>query len=246
MKKKKTIALILSVILLLPTAAYAKGNNQKSGNDKTEVTSTERPSESKNTTVTSATKPAETEKKDNAKAQEKKSENEAKKQDKKTQIEDFKASMKVKHETMKELKTKTIEVKKQVVAKKTELRAILEDIKSGKKVLPQDLLDALIAKADNLKLHSEEVKASGDINKEVVDTQEKVKKQDFNNALASMDKVIAKLQTRLTALENLNKDLDDTLVIARQAVASVDETKTTTPTGETTNSTTETVDNSSK
>lgn len=212
MKKKKIMALILSVMLLLPTAAYAKGNNQKAGNDKAAVT----------------------EKKDNAKTQEKKSENQAKKDDKKAQIEAFKAQMKLKHETMKDLREKTKVVKMQVEAKKTELSAILEDIKSGKKALPQDLLDQLIAKADALKLDSEEVKASGNINKDVVDTQDKVKKQDFNNALASMDKVIGKMQTRLTALENLNKDLDDELAIARQATVQEDETNTPTTAADTT------------
>jgi ABC-type transporter Mla subunit MlaD len=46
-----------------------------------------------------------------------------------------------------------------------------------------------------------------------------VNKRDFNNALASLDKVIAKFQARLDALKKLNTDLDEMLATAELAAA---------------------------
>jgi chromosome segregation ATPase len=205
--------------MLMPTVAYAKGNSHDSANKGGQIVS----EVNKKTTETKISNDLKV--KDSTENVEKKK-NEEQRIEKKTQIEAFKTQMKIKHETMKDISKQTILLKKQVQTKSSELKTILNDIKEGKKTLPQDMLTALLAKSENLKIDAKELKATSDINKHLSDTQDKVNKKDFNNALSSLDNVILKLQARLDALKKLNTDLDSALAIANLATVPVPETPT--------------------
>ena len=241
MNKKRIISLVLSVLVILPTTAFAKGNNNsKEMQGKGQQVSEKYASDEKD-----ADKDKDQEK-DSDKSmnkivndiknvangkQDTTQNNDAKKQ----QIEQFKTAMRAKHEQMTALRVQINAQRSQINQKKEQLERIVEDLKSGDKTLSPDMLTALLAAAQNLKLDATQVKATVEINNEVSDTQAKVKAKDFNNALASMDKVIAKLQQRLDALKQLNADLDAALAIANKAVAPAPTTGTTTPaTGTTT------------
>ena len=145
--------------------------------------------------------------------------------------------MRAKHETMKQIRQQTIAVRQQVESKTAQLNSIIKDIGAGKKTLPTDMLNALISKSQNLNLDSIAVKATAEIKSEVSDAQDKTNKKDFNNALSSLDKVIAKLQDRLNALQQLNSDLDEVLAIANLATAPAPITPSV-PTNNTTTNTT--------
>lgn len=187
MNKKKIIALILTCSMLVPTAAYAKGNQNSSLHNGKNIVS------------------------------EKVQKNEEKKEDKKAQVDAFKAQMKIKHEAMKEIRQQLKEVRQEIEEKTVQLTKTISDIKSGDKTLPQDTLNNLLSKSEDLDLHSKEVKSTAEANSDVNDTQSKVNKKDFNNALNSMDKVIAKMQARLDALKKLNADLDGILKVVNSA-----------------------------
>lgn len=213
MKKQKLVALVLSGLLLIPTIGYAKGNPQNA-----EVKSLQTVSQEK-------TNNKQVDKENNGKVQKQK--NEAKRDEKKLQIDAFKADMKIKHEAMKQVREDTKDIKKQIKTKIDQLQSIINDIKSGNKTLSEDMLNALMVKVDNLKTYSNEVKTTSGISEDVAKTQEKLNNKDFNNALSSMDKVIAKLQVRLDTLKKLSSALDDTLAIANLATTPVPETSTT-------------------
>ena len=226
MINKKLIALTISGLMLMPTIAYAKGNSAASSTKGGQIVSEEKVQPKKvDSEIKTSTDTKNIDKKDN----------QAKMAEKKTQIAAFKAEMKIKHETMKQIKEETITVKKEVQTKSKELKTILKDIQDGKKTLSEEMLTALLAQSEALKLDNKNLKATEDINKDLSETQDKVNKSDFNNALASMDKVIAKFQSRLDALKKLSTDLDAALVIANLATvpAPVDTTvptETETPT----------------
>lgn len=189
MNRKKIIALVMSCMMLVPTAVYAKGNKNSSLNN------------GKNIAV------------------EKVKKNEEKREDKKAQVEAFKAQVKAKHETMKELRQQIKEERQEIEKKTAQLSQIIGDIKSGNKTLPQDVLNTLLSKSEELNSDSNQVKSTAEVNNDVNDAQSKVNKKDFNNALNSMDKVIAKMQARLDALKKLNADLDEVLKTASATTA---------------------------
>ena len=195
MNKKKILAVILSVLLVMPISAYAKGNENNSVNKEQKVVTES--NQGKGATV--------------------KVLKEVNKDQKQQEIATFKIELKNKHETMTALRQQTIELKKQIEDEKTKLEGILEDIKSGAKTLPQDQLTLLLAKVSSLKTDAAVVKTTGIINKDAVDAQSKVQSKDFNNALASLDKVIAKFQARLAALQKLKSDLVDIMAIGSLA-----------------------------
>lgn len=246
MLNKKIISLVIAGVMLLPIAAFAKDNTHGNGNnsngqvtkqenvqDNSQKTQTQAPKTEDKVNVggqNSSAKTGDTSTTTNNKGAEKKEENEQNRDAKKQQIEDFKAQMKVKKDAMKQIKQDTVTLKQQIQPKMTELTSLLNDIKSGKKTLPADLLNSLLSKADTLKTDSDNLHSYSDINNDITDTQDKIDKSDFNNALSSLDKVIARLQARLDALKQLNSDLDATLAIARQAVAPAGTTTTTTNT----------------
>lgn len=212
MKKGKLLALVLSVVLLVPTAAYAKGNSKAQENSKAKVVT-----EQKKENVKEKKNEVDKEVKKENNGAEKKQANEIKRDEKKEQIAAFKEAMKAKHETMKAIKQETIEIKRQIQDKKVKLEAILNDIKEGNKEISEENLKALLEKVESFKNHTKEVKATEDVNKNVEETQDKINKKDFNNALASLDKVIAKLQARLDALKQLNADIDAALALVNTA-----------------------------
>lgn len=236
MNKKRIISLVLSVLVVLPATAYAKGNNSKDMSNKSQQVQKfndgtdkdqEKDQENENKGTTSnIIKDIQ-----NAiKGKEHKDEAMQNKDAKKQQIEEFKTAMRAKHEQMTALRVQTKAQRTQIEQKKAQLEAIIEDLNSGKKTLSADMLASLLSAAQNIKLDATKVKATAEINNEVADTQAKVKGKDFNNALASMDKVIAKLQQRLDALKQLNADFDIALAIANQAVVPATTTTDTTTT----------------
>ena len=232
MNKKRILSLVLTVLVLMPGAVFAKGNPQgKPATEKKVVEQKVTTEESKKVEKTSTTLEAAKPSSEKTKGQEKKAEAMQKKDEKKAQIETFKTTMRAKHEQMKALRDETKALRKQVEQKTEELSAIISDLQAGKKTLPADQLTALLAAAQNLKLDGVEVKETAEIVTEAKETETKVKGADFNNALVSMDKVIAKYQKRLDALKQLNTDLDAALAIARLAIVPtpVDTTPATVP-----------------
>ncbi|MFL0246013.1 hypothetical protein [Candidatus Clostridium stratigraminis] len=240
MNKKKILSLVLSILVVLPATAYAKGNNDSKGNTG-KGQQVVQSSKDKNNDKEDKDQEKDNENKNAVNGQEHKQEAMQNKADKKQQIEQFKTAMRAKHAQMADLRTKTKAVRSQVEQKREQLETIIEDIEKGNKTLSPDMLKSLLDTAQNLKLDVKEVKATAEINNEVADTQSKVSGKDFNNALASMDKVISKLQKRLDALKQLNNDLDAALAIANQAVAPApaSSTNSTSTAGATSTSTTD-------
>jgi chromosome segregation ATPase len=247
MNKKKILSLVLSILVVLPATAYAKGNNsskEMSGKGQQVVQSSKENKQSDNENKDQEKdNDNENDNKDAVKAQEHKQEAAQNQADKKQQIQQFKTAMRAKHDQMADLRTQTKAVRSQVEQKREKLQAIIKDIEEGNKTLSPDMLKSLLDAAQNIKLDTKQVKAAAEISNEVADTQSKVNSKDFNNALASMDKVIARLQQRLAALKQLNSDLDAALAIANQAVvpapaSSTDSTSTAPATATTTGSNT--------
>jgi competence protein ComGC len=237
MNKKKILSLVLSILVVLPATAYAKGNNSSKGMPEKaqQVVQSAKQSDNKDK---DKEKDNVSDNKVAGKGEEHKQEAMQNKADKKLQIQQFKTEMKAKHAQMVDLRTQTKALKSQVQQKREQLQAVIKDIQEGKKTLSPDMLKSLLDAAQNLKVDTQQVKATAEIANEVADTQAKVKGKDFNNALVSMDKVIARLQQRLDALKQLNADLDAALEIANKAVVpapttTTDGTSTTTTTTDT-------------
>lgn len=238
MNKKRILSLVLSVLIVFPVTAYAKGNNDDKGksNDLTQIIQNVINKDKHSSDNEGKDNEQENEQGDKAVANtstDAKSKDEEHKQEamqnkdaKKQQIAQFKTQMKAKHDQMAAIRVQSKAVRQQIEEKREQLVAIIEDLQSGKKTLPADMLNQLLAAAQNLKVDARQVKAAAEINNEVSDAQAKVKGRDFNNALASMDKVIARLQQRLDALKQLNSDLDSALAIANKAVAPAPSTTT--------------------
>lgn len=127
--------------------------------------------------------------------------------------------MKSKHELMKTLREETIALRKDIEQKTKKLSSLLADLQAGKKTLSEEMLTSLMATAQNIKIDVEELKITAEISTEAKDTQSKAIALDFNNALASMDKIIAKYQKRLDSLKALNSDLDKVLELSNLAVS---------------------------
>lgn len=234
MSKKRFLSLILSLLIVMPGAVFAKEGNSAKGKPSTDTKVVEQKNTTENKGNSSENKGKPEVK--NTNGQEKKQAAADKRDEKKAQIEAFKTAMKAKHEQMSALRQETKVLRQQVEKKTEELTGILNDIEAGKKTLTDDMLQALLKAAGNLKIDNTEVKATSEISTEAKETEARVKGADFNNALASMDKVIAKYQMRLDALKKLDADLDSALAIARMAAApqASDTTNTTTTTTTTT------------
>ncbi|HBM81582.1 MAG TPA: hypothetical protein DD426_12245 [Clostridiaceae bacterium] len=257
MKNKRIIAVILSVLLVLPTAAYAKdktcgikGNTKKSSQgiqikqtvkklhnvfaypkNKTNGIKLNRKKAVQGIQIKQTVEKlhdvlfGKTGKLiKNEQEQAKKEIIEKQNEEKKKQIEDFKNQIKAKHETMKQLQEKIKEQKQLLQQKKTELESILNDIKSGKKTLTSDMLSTLLSKAQILKTDINNIEGTASYKDLISDTQGKLNKKDFNNALSSLDKVIQRMSQRFNALVKLNLDLEDVLKVLRQAPATAPST----------------------
>jgi chromosome segregation ATPase len=207
MNKRKTLSLALSLLMLVPGTAYAKESKNAPG----------KPANSQQVVELKKEK-----------VQEHKQEAQQNKDEKKAQIDIFKTAMKDKQGEMKAKRQETIGLRKEVEQKTKELAVILSDLQSGKSTLSEDMLKALLTAAENLKADEQTIKETAELSTEAKDTQAKVKGADFNNALVSMDKVIAKYQKRLDALKQLDADLDAALEIANQATVPAP-VETTTP-----------------
>lgn len=213
MKSRKVLSLALTFLMLSTTTAFAKGNNASKATGKPEVKVEQQDKSSK--------------------GQDKKQAAQTKKDEKKEQIAAFKTAMREKHAELKELQAQIKTVRQEVQQKKQQLTAIVEQLEAGKTTLPQDVVDSLLKAAQNLKLDVEDVNETAEVQSEVADTQDKVQKADFNNALASMDKVIAKFTARLNALKKLSADLDTALKLANLQTPPAGTPATSEPTGST-------------
>lgn len=227
MNNKKIISLLITGLMLVPTATYAKDNSKGAVNNAKEIVTE---AKAKNATDVLTT---ETDSNSKVKGAEQKELNQAKKVEKKEQIEIFKTEMKAKHEAIKVIKLQIQDLRKEVEAKRNKLEAITEDLKLGKKTITEDMLEDLSAKAADIKLDTDAINATAEVTTDVEATQVSVNKSDFNNALTSLDKVIAKFQARLDALKQLNTDLDlmlGTAKLAADPAPTVIATPTPTPT----------------
>jgi Skp family chaperone for outer membrane proteins len=137
---------------------------------------------------------------------------------------------------MKQIRQQTISLKQQIASNTSQLTAIINDIETGKKTLPSDLLNTLLSDSQKLKSDINNVETTTGINQEVSNTQDEIDNKDFNNALSSLDKVISRLQSRLNTLSQLNTDLDAVLEIANQATTPAPASSTPTPTNSNTSS----------
>ncbi|WP_066022975.1 MULTISPECIES: hypothetical protein [Clostridium] len=216
MNKKRVLSLALSLVITLPTAALAKDKNNtehgQGNSNHQELKVKDENVKNENANVNSSVS-----KQNSEKGQANRQEAVQKVNDKKQAVAEFKTAMKAKHEQMKQLRQQTIALRQQIEQKRDKLSLILQDLKSGKKTLPEDTLNSLIAISETIQSDGNTIKETAEINTEVSDTQSKVRKADFNNALNSMDKVISKMQTRLDALNKLSIDLDEALKIANTA-----------------------------
>lgn len=233
MKNQKLLAIVLTGLLLLPTTAFAKGNPHSSNSGTTQTVNEQKaqPSQAQNKAGSNSSNSSKSQNSSKAsgstKGSEQKQENQANREAKKQEIENFKTQMKAKHETMKQIREQVIQLKQQAETKSEQLKSIMTEIDAGTKTLSDDMVTALLSKTDTIKSDSDALKNTAGINKNVSDTQDKVNKKDFNNALSSMDNVIARLQARLDALKKLNADLDDALSIANLAAEPAPSTTTT-------------------
>jgi chromosome segregation ATPase len=243
---KKILALSLSIVMLLPAGVFAKGNGNSSshGNGKEKAIIHQKQSQSEDKKLNNDSDTVSNEKNTSAQKNDDKKKNgeehkqEAKqnKDDKKQQIDSFKTQMKDKHQQMKQIDQQAKSIRLQIEQKKDNLSAILADLQSGRKTLPEDMLNSLLSLSQSLKDDGTKLKETSEINNEVSDTQKKVDSEDFNNAICSMDKVISKMHARLDALNKLNTDLDAALKIANLATTPAAEPGTTTPSAITTSS----------
>ena len=214
--KSKIIAILLTGMMLMPTVAYAKDKNETS-KDKPQVHTS---IQEKIANVEGKSKKT----KDTIEKIETKINRTTKKLETKDKVKEINAAtealkteLKAKHEIMKANTLKINELKKQIKAKKQELTSILSDIKAGKKTLSADQLELLTSKVKALKETAKALKTLPRIDSDVELTQKHIKGKNFETALASLDKVIAKQEARYAKLVELNTNIDSLLVIARQA-----------------------------
>lgn len=202
--KKKIIAVLITMILLVPTTVYAKNtNNNGKGND------------NMNTTTEQDKEKGSPNSNDNT---EKKNQNKARVSENKADQEQFKASLKAKHKIMKENISKTNTLKKEISLEKQELAKILEEIKAGSKTLNSDDFNLLITKSASLRESVSTIQNLPEINSDVKSAGNDIKTGKYETALVSLDKVIAKQEDRYSKLLSLKNSLDDLLAIAKQAV----------------------------
>lgn len=220
MNAKKILSLILALVIALPVTAYAQGNGKSEGKQNNTVQSVQNSKEQGlckfigdyNDEDTNADK-------DNGKGASQKQAALQNRDEKHQQIAAFKTQMTEKHVQMKALTQQAKTLRQQADQKRKQLSAIIVDILSGRKTLSDDLLQQLLTAVQDLNKGVEAVKPTAEITGSVTDTQNQINTGKFNNALTSMDEVIAKLQARVDALTKLNAALDKVLEIASQAVA---------------------------
>jgi DNA repair exonuclease SbcCD ATPase subunit len=240
MKTNKVVSLIIVGIMLMPsTMVYAKGNDQahgKSAQAKQQVTQVQT-TQSNSTEVTHG--------KGNSQAQNssansvgvsKKEEAQANRDNKKQEIAAFKSQIKSLHTQMTALRQQIIPLQKEVGQKKEQLQTILQQLESGEKTLPADILNTLITESQKLVGDGKDLKATSGVTSDATESENNLKGGKFGNAVTSLNNVIAKFQARLTALKQLNADLDAMLAIANQATtpAPTESTQPNTSTGDTT------------
>lgn len=201
--KKRIIAILITMILLVPTTVYAKNtNNNGKGND------------NMNTTTEQNKEKGSPNSNDNT---EKKNQNKDRVAENKTNQEQFKTSLKAKHSIMKENISKTNSLKKEISSEKQELAKILEEIKAGSKTLNSDDFNLLITKSASLRESVSTIQNLPEINSDVKSAGSDIKIGKYETALASLDKVIANQEDRYAKLLSLKSTLDDLLAIAKQA-----------------------------
>ncbi|GFZ30800.1 hypothetical protein CSC2_13260 [Clostridium zeae] len=233
MKTNKVVSLIIAGLMLMPsTMVYAKGNDQahgKSTQAKQQVTQVQT-TQSNSTAVLHGKGNSQTQGSSaNSVGASKKEEAQAKRDSKQQEISVFKSQIKSLHTQMTTLRQQIIPLQKEVGQKKEQLQTILQQLESGEKTLPADMLNSLITQSQKLLVDGTNLKATSGVTSDATESESNLKSGKFSNAINSLNNVIAKFQARLTALKQLNTDLDAMLAIANQATVPVPETGTTTP-----------------
>ncbi len=218
MKSKKIIALLVTGVMLFPTVAFAQNATHQSANVKNHII--EQVNENLDNASEKASKVL------TAAAPIEKGEGKLNNQEKKDQIATFKTAIKDKHSNMKDIFAEIKTAREDIKVQKEQLRNLLKDIKSGKSKLADSDLKEISALAEDLKADSSKVKATAGLQKDTENLQEEVNKNDFNNAIASLDKVIAKLNARLAALEELKTHLNSLIVKIHNSESAVTGTTT--------------------
>lgn len=253
MKTNKVVSLIIAGLMLMPsTLVYAKGNDEahgKSAKEKQQITQVQT-TQSNSSAVTHGKGNSQTQSSGgNTLGASKKEEAQAKRDSKQQEIAAFKAQIKSLHTQMTTLRQQIIPLQKEVGQKKEQLQTILQQLESGEKTLPSDMLNTLITESQKLLGDGNNLKATSGVTSDAIESENNIKGGKFGNAVTSLNNVIAKFEARLTALKQLNTDLDAMLAIANQATTPAPETSTTSPaptdstepatsTGDTSNTTT--------
>jgi hypothetical protein len=227
MRKNRIMAIVMTVVVLTPSAAYARGNEKaQEAKERTKPVIEQKSTVEKNSPVPAAKAEQERNGAQQMKngvqskkieAQTKSVEAQEKASEKKEAVQNFRKAMQEKREEIKKLTAESSALRREIGKKREELEAILEELIAGTKTLSDELLAQLIDEASDLKEIGDIVKSLNSINDEVVAAEDKIKEKNFDSALASLDRVIAKQQQRLEALKELNKSIDRLLEIARQA-----------------------------
>lgn len=253
MKTNKVVSLIIAGLMLMPsTMVYAKGNDQEHGKGsraKHQITQVQTTQSNSTDVVHGKGDSQEQDSNENNLGASKKEEEKAKRDNKQQDIATFKSQIRALHTQMTSLRRQIIPLQKEVGQKKEQLQTILQQLESGEKTLPADMLNTLITQSQKLIGDGNNLKTTSGVTSDATESQNNLKGGKFGNAVTSLNNVIAKFEARLTALKQLNSDLDAMLVIANQATIPVPETSPTTPsptdstqpttsTGDTSNTTT--------
>ena len=206
--KKRIFAILITIVLLVPTTVYGKDAN-KNGKDNDNMT-----------TKTEDSKGKDNSSKENAKEKyntNSKQENKSTISENKALQQQFKTDIKLKHTIMKENIDKSIKIKKEISSKKQEIAIILGAIKAGTKTLSAEELNQLITNSSEIKQSITAIQSLPEINSDVKSVGNDIKSGKFETALASLDKVIAKQEDRYSKLVLLNENLNKLLAIAHNA-----------------------------
>ncbi|GFP76977.1 hypothetical protein [Clostridium fungisolvens] len=234
MKTNKVVSLIIAGLMLMPsTMVYAKGNDHqehgKGSQAKQQITQVQNTQSNSAAVVHGKGDSQEQDSNENNLGSNKKEEEKAKRDNKQQDIAAFKSQIKSLHTQMAALRQQIIPLQKEVGQKKEQLQTILQQLESGEKTLPADMLNTLITESQKLIGDGTDLKATSGVTSDATESENNLKGGKFGNAVTSLNNVIAKFQARLTALKQLNSDLDAMLVIANQATTPAPETSTTSP-----------------
>lgn len=226
--KKKMIAIIISALMLIPTAVFAEGNSDDSQTEtKTQVTQQEtatksqdqdnkETSESKDNQqdsnkVTTDSK----ENKQGATAESK--ENNSEVQENNEGDQQYENEVNSENDNVQADTNQSSDLQDQISTEKEKLNVILNDIQDGKKTLTQEQLDLIVSKAETINKSVDKVNSFKGLNTAIDAVQASADNHKYKTAASSLKDVTSKLKARNAALAELNNNLKDILNIANQA-----------------------------